>query len=559
MIRDLIAVALVLVLTILISAWLFHRCVFSKRARAANRARAMRWLVRLRRRPGPGYAGMTEMVFRWSRMAAVSHGRQARPGLSFWARLRCSTTDYAISLGRAQCFRRVYARMVDCCLYLAPQRTGKTTALARRILAHPGPVLTTTTRVDLHRDTAWRRMCGTRPGLTGRLLGRRGRAQGRVHVFNPEGVGNVASSLRFDLLGPCRDLMTAYRIASWLSGQSRELGNLEWFESKGDIAMMGLLFAAAVGGRSLADVYQWSQRRGFEDALRILAGHPDTGPEIIAAVSQVMEDNRTAASIRSTMDHSLKWAIIPRLAEAVEPLPGQELDAAEFVMSTDTLYMIASGDDDNPITPLFRCLASYVHHVAGLEGSKTKPGRLDPPLLMALDEVTQVCPVNLPAMLADSAGKGILIAAVCHSFSQLEDRWGEKGAKTIWATCGTKIFLPAISDDDTLEKASRLCGTTAVIIGETTTMVPVAPPEFIRGLPDYWALVIRMNLSPCVVKTGKLPRGRVPAPARSRASVPALTPGPEPEPLTEGLDSPVPAAMNGHGGAAGPAREGRYR
>ena len=112
-----------------------------------------------------------------------------------------------------------------------------------------------------------------------------------------------------------------------------------------------------------------------------------------------------------------------------------------------------------PITPLFKALASWVHFEAGMAGSKGRHKRLDPPLLMALDEVTQVCPVDLPVMLSDSAGKGVLIEAVCHSKSQLEQRWGKHGADTVWACSGTKILLGAISDPDTLDAASKLCGT----------------------------------------------------------------------------------------------------
>ena len=77
---------------------------------------------------------------------------------------------------------------------------------------------------------------------------------------------------------------------------------------------------------------------------------------------------------------------------------------------------------------------------------------------MALDEVTPVCPVDLPVMLSDSAGKGVLITAVCHSTSQLEQSWGKDGAATVWATCGTKVLLGGISDPDTLERTSKLCG-----------------------------------------------------------------------------------------------------
>ena len=49
----------------------------------------------------------------------------------------------------AQVRRRVYARMEDQALILAPQRTGKSGLIADRILSHPGAVLATSTRADL--------------------------------------------------------------------------------------------------------------------------------------------------------------------------------------------------------------------------------------------------------------------------------------------------------------------------------------------------------------------------------------------------------------------------
>ena len=87
---------------------------------------------------------------------------------------------------------------------------------------------------------------------------------------------------------------------------------------------------------------------------------------------------------------------------------------------------------------------------------------------MALDEVAVICPVDLPAMLADAAGKGILIMPVVHGVSQLEDRWGKPGGATIWATCGTKLLLPGISDADTLESVSKLCGSITTGARRTT-------------------------------------------------------------------------------------------
>jgi hypothetical protein len=172
-----------------------------------------------------------------------------------------------------------------------------------------------------------------------------------------------------------------------------------------------------------------------------------------------------------------------------------------------------------------------VHYEAGQVGSQGRYRRLEPPLLMALDEVTQICPVDLPVMLSDSAGKGVLITAVAHSVSQLENRWGKHGADTIWSTCGTKVLLGSISDPDTLERASKVCGTA----GDGDGKAPVVPPELLRMLPDWWALVIRMNLRPVIVKVRPVWRrlgyrlGRHPLPVPVPRPFPVrLAPAPQP-------------------------------
>jgi hypothetical protein len=320
-------------------------------------------------------------------------------------------------------------------------------------------------------------------------------------VFNPQGVGGIPSTFGFDLLGPCRDLVMARRMAGWLTGAATgadsNLGNLEWFSQAADSAMMACLFAAATGGYTITDVYGWTQLQGHEDALRVLAGRP--GCELlVATLKRAFESNRTAGSIRESMALSLAWATVPQLAAAATPREGEGFDLREFILLNGTLYLVAPGDEDSPVAPLFAAFTTWITVAAGQLGSMTRAGKLDPPLWLGLDEVTQICPVPLPLMLADSAGKGVLITAVAHGVSQLAERWGENGAKTVWATCGTKIILGGVSDADTLKEISDLCGTVAA--GDGDKLLPVVPPELVRGLPDWRALVLRMNLNPVVVK-----------------------------------------------------------
>ena len=86
------------------------------------------------------------------------------------------------------------------------------------------------------------------------------------------------------------------------------------------------------------------------------------------------------------------------------------------------------------------------------------------------------------------------------------------------------------------------------------------PPHLLRELPDWRAVIIRMNLAPAYVKIRPAWHrfmfriGRHPLPVPHVAAVP--TPAapwpvmPEPEPAE--APPPVPASANGHGGQPGP-------
>jgi len=515
----------------LIAVVLFWKTALGRHSQGWRRVRSIRFRLWLWLRPGPGFASLPELWLRWGRLAALSYGGRSRPGLSLPVRLIRPATEFAARLGRAQYGRRLYAAFELHRLVLAPPRTDKTGLLADWIIRHPGPVLTTSTRADL-------------PQLTG--PSRRRLGHGREYVFNPEGVGDVPSTFAWDLLGACTDELMAFKMADWLAGDTPGYGDLAWFEEQGTMGMSGLLLAAAKTGATLAEVYSWVQRRGQERALAVLAEHGNM--ELYAVARSLMEENRTAASVRSTIARALKWAVIPQLAAAVDRRG--TFNAREFALGGGTLHLIASGDSRSVIAPLLRALASHVHFEAGLAGSRTAAGRLDPPMLMAMDEVAQVCPVDLPSMLADSAGKGIVFVTVAHSLAKLEERWGEEGAANIWAISGVKMLLRGISEPATLEDVSRVCGTLG---DDGDDKARIVPPDVLRRLPKHSALVVNMDLSPAIVRVSRAWKRR--SVRRLARQIPAL-PAPQEMPADELADWPVPhpapVSANGHGGKPGP-------
>src|SRR6266536_3374421 len=163
-----------------------------------NRVRHMRIWLRLHRRPGKGHATLFELWLRWGRFAAFRESRRTRPGLGFWARA-LDAASYSIALGCAQCWHRVRVSLQEHLLILAPPRTGKTALLARIIMRHPGPVVSTTTKHDVFLLTSGLRARGLR----------------RVHVFNPQGIGGAEapSTFRWSPIRGCEDQAVAIRRA----------------------------------------------------------------------------------------------------------------------------------------------------------------------------------------------------------------------------------------------------------------------------------------------------------------------------------------------------------
>ena len=161
-------------------------------------------------------------------------------------------------------------------------------------------------------------------------------------------------------------------------------------------------------------------------------------------------------------------------------------------------------------------MATEIHYIAAQMGQASPSGRLDPPLLMGLDEVTQICPVPLPSWLSDSGGKGIQVVAVVHGEAQLTGRWGDHGRQVVLDTSSVKVFLPGITDVTTLDAAAKLCGQASWKVRgqDHATRHDVATPDMIRQLPAGFALVIRGGCAPVIAR---LPRAwKNPAYRRAR-------------------------------------------
>ncbi len=495
MITYAIALAVVLIVAAF-AAWAF----LPARHLPGNRARHLRIRLHLRLHPGKGFAHVVSLWLRWGRLAALRRSARIRPSLPLRYRL-LDPREHSVFLGRAHYRHGLRVPLEEHLLVMAPPRTYKTAFLADVILRYRGPVIATTTKADLFKLTSAVRSFA-----------------GPVHVFNPQHIGGVPSTFCWSPVDGCQDPATAIRRADAFAFAVSQKGVEDgtFWSAKASDYLRGYFCAAALARYDLRAVAAWVSGADAHVPERILAA-AGAHQWALTLAELRSEAHKTAATVRMVMSRALAFMADPALAACVLPAPGTGFDIPAFLRDTGTVYMIAEAvSEEAPVAPLFAAMAAEIHWIAAQTGQASESRRLDPPLLMGLDEVTQICPVPLPSWLSDSGGKGIEVVAVVHGEAQLAERWGEHGRQVVLDTSSVKVFLPGITDTTTLQAASTLCGQASWKVRgqDHATRHDVATPDMIRQLPAGFALVIRGGCAPVIAR---LPRAwRNPAYRRAR-------------------------------------------
>ena len=525
----------ILLAVVIVVAAAFSWAFLPARYLPGNRVRSVQVRLHLRLHPGKGFATILGLWLRWGRLAALRRSGRIRRSLPLWLRA-LAPGEHSVFLGRAHWRHGLRVPLEEHVLVMAPPRTFKTAFLADVILRYPGPVIATTTKADVL-------------ALTGAVRAQRG----PVHVFNPQYIGGVPSSFSWSPLDGCEDPATAIRRAdAFAFAVSREgVEDGSFWSAKASDYLRGYFHAAALAGYDMRAVAAWVSGADPHVPERILAAAGARQWALTLAELR-SEAHKTTATVRMVMSRALSFMADPALAASVLPTPGHGFNIAAFLRQCGTVYMIAEAiGEDAPVAPLFAAMATEIHYIATLMGQASESGRLDPPLLMGLDEVTQICPVPLPSWLSDSGGKGIQVVAVVHGEAQLAGRWEDHGRQVVWDTSSVKVFLPGITDTTTLQAASVLCGQASWKVHgqDHPSQDDIATPDMIRQLPAGFALVIRGGYAPVIARLPRAWNNPAYRRARRHQLAPAspgypfpLSAEPQTEPDTGPVDGPEPEA-----------------
>lgn len=370
------------------------------------------------------------------------------------------------------------------------------------VLDAPGPVVSTSTRPDTLAVTMHARKSQGRP----------------VAIFDPQRLADLPGGLRWSPVRGCEIPRTALVRARGLAagvGFGKSVSDSDFWSGQTETALRCLLHAAALDGRGARDLYRWSLNPALaEDAITILSRERGAASGWADALeAAVHSDPRTRDSVWLGVRQSVAALADPDVLDAVDPGPAEAFDPAAFLRECGTLYLLASAVASGSCAPLIAAFVEDITETARSAAARSSGARLDPPLLLALDEIANLTPLpSLPQLMAEGGGTGITTLAVMQSLAQARNRWGEHAADAIWDAATVKIVLGGLAKFRDLEDISKLLGEIDQLTpthsrgrgGERSSSmsirsVPVMQPAELRTLPFGTAVLLLRQTRPAII------------------------------------------------------------
>lgn len=389
---------------------------------------------------------------------ARSRARQLRPGIP---KQTINGGHIGLRIGKLSNVE-LYASHEDVVLEICGPRSNKTSALVvPAILSAPGPVITTSNKVDV-----WT--------LTSTMRAR----VGRLFVFDPQNIARVPQTWWWNplrLLGDMSDSqMLAQHFIATVGGDSERAD--PYFTPGAQRLLAQHMLAAARGGRSMRDVMVWLSQRS-EEPVHILndAGLIAVGGALAATLEAPPEQRgglyETALTALSCLESEAvtRYITPPHTwSEPVDPAQVLEFDPWQFFAGyavdqlgrpspTDTLYLLTK-EGAGTGAPVCAAMVDRLLKTAS-EVAAARGGRIEPPVRAVLDEAANICPIkDLPDLYSYFGSQSIQAITILQSREQGNHVWTKTGMAKLWAAATVKLVGAGVHDPELCEDVSKLVG-----------------------------------------------------------------------------------------------------
>lgn len=399
----------------------------------------------------PGHATRAQVRAELSLPACRRAAAVTRPSLSAVQRRGAEPEQIGVPLPQGP-IGMLWAPLENPTGTLAPTQSGK----SRRLLVHyclaaPGALLCSTSKPDLLLMTALART---------RRLG-----AGRVLVFDATATLWWPGRLRWSPISGCENPQVAERRARTMveaaavaveAGGGGGAGNDRVFRERAVQVVASYLIAAALCEGGVGTLLGWALTRDDAAAAALEHHHPDRAANLRAEQAMVAE---TSDAVWMSVRRVLEPFLDPTLRELCSPAPGQDLDLRELIAEGGSLYLVAGQREAAGAVPVLTALAEEWLNTAREMALQRHGERLDPPATAVLDELPNATPIpGLPAIVSDSAGRGVLIHWAAQSKAQLDDTFGRTRAAMLLDNTTLMAVWGGLKDASTLDWLSTILG-----------------------------------------------------------------------------------------------------
>lgn len=411
--------------------------------------RVARWLI-----GGERYIGQAtraEVAAVGSPRAVLRDAARLRPTLKGG---RVTPTDVAFRLAEtARDGSPVWMSVQNNLGVVAGPQTGKTTSTMGVLpLLFPGPaIMTETHRPDLMAMSACQPDCD-RPVL----------------VLDPENRVGWPDPVGVDVLAGCEDHGVAHRRASLLvraataRSDAHLSSNIEFFIGEATSAACAFLHAARLGEMGLGAVLRWTQRWGSDQPVEILEaerGSPEAQSDAEMLRQLYAVAGPQSAGTAGELRNAFACLADPDVVRTFGGGHAHALDIRGFLDARARLYVLGSGREQRTVAPFVALVITEVVEEALARAAASPGRRLDPPLLLDLDEVANIAPLpELPYYLSAGTGSGVCTAWAAQARAQLRRRWGLEAAREIWQSTNWRLWMGGSVEAEDLRELQDLAG-----------------------------------------------------------------------------------------------------
>jgi len=379
-------------------------------------------------------------------------------------------------------------------LLMGSTRSGKTVGVVIPVLLHHrGPVVSTTTKAE----------------IVAAVAGKRQRCDGPVWVYDPAGASDYPC-VHYNPIGSCLSFDRSVNFAQAIVNTKTKMGgnstDWEYWANMNIKLISAAAYSMAWQGKSVIDLRTAINRHDVAGIEEGITRTPEAARALEELDSVRLRDPREVNTIFATCSQAFMAFMKESVAESASV---SHFSPAELLDSNGTLFIISPPSEQRALAPLFCALIMDIVQTVRERALHSSAGRIEPSLLMALDEVANIAPIEeLPNIATNDAGLGCTLLTAIQSVAQLRERWGADQADILLSGHPFKMILGGSHDPSTLEYGSKLIGEQKVVdvqhqFGANGTItsssvrpLPLAPADVIRQIPQGQFLGVYRDIQP---------------------------------------------------------------